>query len=59
LHVPAEVPDVPPEILNPRDTWGDGADYDAAAQKLTAMFRENFVRFEAQVQDGVKAAGPK
>ena len=59
LHVLAEVPDVPSEILNPRDTWGDGADYDAAAQKLTAMFRENFVRFGAQVQDGVKAAGPK
>ena len=59
LHVPAEVPDVPPEILNPRDTWGDGADYDAAAKKLAAMFRENFGRFKAQVQDEVRAAGPK
>ena len=59
LHVPAEVPDVPPEILNPRDTWGNGADYDAAAEKLAAMFKENFGRFEAQVEDGVGAAGPK
>ena len=59
LQVPTEVPDVPPEILNPRDTWGDGADYDATARKLAAMFRENFAKFEAQVQDEVKAAGPR
>ena len=59
LHMPSEVPDVPPEILNPRDTWGDGADYDAAAGKLAVMFRENFGQFEAQVPDEVKAAGPK
>jgi len=52
------VPDVPREILNPRDTWADGADYDAAAEKLAGMFRENFSRFEAQVPDEVKAAGP-
>ena len=58
LLMPTQVPDVPPEILNPRDTWADGADYDAAAEKLAAMFRENFGRFEAQVPDEVKAAGP-
>ncbi len=59
LHVPVEVPDVPPEILNPRDTWADDADYDTAAKKLAAMFRENFGQFEAQVQEEVRAAGPK
>jgi phosphoenolpyruvate carboxykinase (ATP) len=58
LLIPSDVPDVPPEILNPRDTWADGADYDATAEKLAAMFRENFGRFEAQVPDEVKAAGP-
>lgn len=59
LLMPSEVPDVPPEILNPRDTWADGAAYDAAAGKLAKMFGENFRRFEAQVPDEVKAAGPK
>ena len=58
LHIPAEVPEVPPEILSPRATWADGADYDAAAEKLAGMFRENFGQFEAQVDDEVKAAGP-
>jgi phosphoenolpyruvate carboxykinase (ATP) len=59
LLMPSEVPDVPPEILNPRDTWADGAEYDATAEKLTAMFRENFGRYEAQVPDEVKATGPQ
>ncbi len=59
LHVPAEVADVPPGVLNPRATWADGADYDAAAENLAQMFRENFGKFEAQVDDEVKAAGPK
>jgi phosphoenolpyruvate carboxykinase (ATP) len=59
LAMPSKVPDVPPEILNPYDTWTNGADYDAAAGKLVEMFRKNFSRFEAQVPDQVKAAGPK
>ena len=59
LHVPAEVADVPPEILNPRATWADSADYDAAAEKLAQMFRENFGKLWARVEDEVKAAGPK
>ena len=59
LNVPVEVPGVPSEVLNPRDTWADGAEYDAAAEKLAAMFRENFKQFEAQVADGVREAGPR
>ena len=59
LNIPVEVPGVPSEILNPRDTWVNGAEYDAAAEKLAAMFRENFKQFEAQVADGVSEAGPR
>jgi len=59
LHIPAEVPGVPTEVLNPRGTWADGAEYDAAAQKLASMFKENFVAFEGHVPEGVKEVGPK
>ena len=59
LHIPSKAPHVPSEILNPRDTWADGAAYDATATRLATMFKENFARFEGQVQDDVKAAGPK
>ena len=59
LHVPVTVPGVPSSVLNPRDTWDDGEAYDAQAQKLAGMFRENFRQFEDQVPDEVKAAGPQ
>lgn len=42
LHMPVSCPDVPAEILNPRNTWSDGAAYDTAAEKLRDMFRKNF-----------------
>ena len=59
LHIPAAVAGVPTEVLNPRTTWADGAEYDAATKKLASMFKENFAQFEAQVAEGVKEAGPK
>ncbi len=58
LAVPTTVPDVPDHVLSPRDTWADGADYDAAAEKLAGMFKSNFEQFADQVSDAVKAAGP-
>jgi phosphoenolpyruvate carboxykinase (ATP) len=42
LKVPRSCPGVPAEILNPRNTWPDKAAYDAQAQKLRDMFRQNF-----------------
>ena len=42
LKMPTSCPDVPSEILNPRNTWDDKDAYDAAAHKLRDMFRENF-----------------
>ncbi|HEX6694281.1 MAG TPA: phosphoenolpyruvate carboxykinase [Longimicrobiales bacterium] len=59
LHVPVSVPGVPDNVLDPRSTWADGAKYDEMAAKLAGMFRDNFKKYEAGVQDGVKQAGPK
>ncbi len=59
LSVPTHVPGVPDDVLNPRDTWADGAAYDEAAGKLAKMFKKNFEKFEAQVPAEVKAAGPR
>jgi phosphoenolpyruvate carboxykinase (ATP) len=58
LAVPAEVPGVPAEVLNPRDTWPDGAAYDKQADKLAAMFRANFARF-GETAEEIREAGPK
>ena len=59
FDVPQEVSGVDAKILNPRDTWLEASRYDEQAQKLAAMFVENFKIYEAYVSDGVKAAGPK
>jgi phosphoenolpyruvate carboxykinase (ATP) len=58
LHVPREVKGVPTVLLTPRNTWTDPEGYDAAAAKLADMFRENFRRYEEQVEDAVRDAGP-
>jgi phosphoenolpyruvate carboxykinase (ATP) len=59
FEVPVHVPDVPAEVLRPRDTWSDGAAYDTQAGKLAGMFRKNFTKYEGGVSDEIRAAGPK
>ena len=58
LAVPASCPEVPPEVLDPRNTWADKAAYDEQAHKLAAMFVENFHRYAANLPAEVVASGP-
>jgi len=59
LSIPASAPNVPADIMNPRNTWPDGAAYDAQARKLAQMFARNFEKFGANVSDTIRKAGPK
>jgi phosphoenolpyruvate carboxykinase (ATP) len=59
VNVPTSCPNVPPEVLIPRNTWTDNNAYDAQACKLAGMFVENFKQFEAEVSDEFKAARPR
>jgi phosphoenolpyruvate carboxykinase (ATP) len=59
LDVPVSCPDVPADVLKPRATWANPAEYDAQAAKLARMFIDNFKGFEAGVAADVTAAGPK
>ena len=56
LSIPAQVPGIPDNVLDPRQTWADPAEYDKMAAHLVARFEENFASFEAGVGDDVRAA---
>jgi phosphoenolpyruvate carboxykinase (ATP) len=58
IHVPTACPDVPKEVLKPRNTWKDGAAYDQKARDLAERFKKNFKDFESQVPREVREAGP-
>src|SRR5262249_52744695 len=57
--VPQNCPGVPPEVLRPRNTWRNPADYDALAARLANLFRANFTPYAAHVAEAVRQAGPK
>lgn len=42
LRMPTSCPGVPPEILNPRNTWQDKDAYDRQASELRDLFHKNF-----------------
>jgi phosphoenolpyruvate carboxykinase (ATP) len=50
---------VPSEILIPKNTWANKADYEKTANKLARLFQENFRTYEDGVTDAVKGAGPR
>jgi phosphoenolpyruvate carboxykinase (ATP) len=58
LDVPTECPNVPSEVLEPRNTWVDKDAYDLSAKKLAQMFVDNFKKFE-NVSEEIRLAGPK
>ncbi|HHJ51245.1 MAG TPA: phosphoenolpyruvate carboxykinase (ATP) [Phaeodactylibacter sp.] len=58
LQIPRSCPNVPQEILNPRNTWKDTAAYDRQAAKLAKAFVENFHQFEHLADEELKNAAP-
>jgi phosphoenolpyruvate carboxykinase (ATP) len=59
LEMPTECPGVPQVLLNPRYTWADREAYDQAAEKLANQFTDNFKKYEEEVGEEVRVAGPK
>jgi phosphoenolpyruvate carboxykinase (ATP) len=59
LMTPAEIEDVPTELLRPRGTWNDTDAYDKQAKKLAKMFKKNFEQYSAGVDQSVVDSGPQ
>lgn len=56
---PETCPNVPTEVLKPRDTWSDGEAYDKQALALAQLFVNNFKQFEDQASSEILSAAPK
>lgn len=59
LDVPQTCPNVPDEIMNPRDTWEDKSAYDESAKKLAKMFQDNFAKKYPNMPENIAEAGPR
>jgi len=58
FEVPISCPDVPEDILEPSNSWGDKKDYWKKYDSLAARFIQNFKLFEKNCSQSVIAAGP-
>ena len=60
FEVPTVLPGVSTEILDPRDTYADAAEWDKKAQDLAGRFIKNFKKYETnEAGKALVAAGPK
>ena len=59
LAFPTSCPDVPSELLNPRETWADKEAYDKKANHLAEEFVKNFAQYADGCSAEVLAASPK
>jgi phosphoenolpyruvate carboxykinase (ATP) len=59
VNIPVTCPEVPAEVLQPRNTWADKEAYDRQARDLARRFNENFKKYESGVSEGVRAVAPK
>jgi phosphoenolpyruvate carboxykinase (ATP) len=59
LSFPKACPDVPTELLNPRDSWKDKNAYDEKAKNLAEQFIKNFAQYASAANEEILAAAPK
>ncbi|WP_366186393.1 phosphoenolpyruvate carboxykinase (ATP) [Flavobacterium ovatum] len=59
MAIPQSCPNVPSEILNPRDTWNNKDLYDTKAKELAKRFKANFKQFSSYANDEIMAGAPK
>ncbi|SHJ24655.1 phosphoenolpyruvate carboxykinase (ATP) [Hymenobacter daecheongensis DSM 21074] len=59
VAVPATVPNVPTEILDPRNTWADKEAYDKTASSLADKFVANFKKYADFANEEILAGAPK
>lgn len=56
--MPKSCPNVPVEILNPRNTWADKEAYDKKANDLAQLFVKNFDKYASEASEEILSAAP-
>ena len=59
LQMPTACPNVPSEILSPKNTWTDKDAYNSKANELADAFNKNFTQFAENANDEILDAAPK
>ncbi len=59
FQIPQSCPNVPDELLVPRNSWTDKNEYDKTANHLAGLFQDNFDKYKDGASDEVTSAGPK
>jgi phosphoenolpyruvate carboxykinase (ATP) len=59
FQMPSDCPEVPSDILNPRNTWADKKAYDEKAKYLAELFVKNFEKYESGASEATRKAAPK
>ena len=59
LHMPKSCPNVPSEILSPKNTWENKLAYDKKANILAKAFNDNFIQFSDHASNEILNAAPK
>lgn len=59
LQIPSSCEGVPSEVLEPRNTWADAAQYDQKAVELAVQFNKNFEKYADLASEEIRAAAPK
>ena len=59
LKIPSYCPEVPGEILHPRNSWDDKSSYNSKRIELANLFIKNFEQFGGQVDQQILDAAPQ
>ena len=59
LMMPKSCPNVPSEILNPRNTWSDKNAYDSKTSSLASAFVKNFAQYAEYASEEILNASPR
>ncbi len=59
VNIPKTCPNVPDEILNPKNLWKDQAAYESSAKALAKKFNENFAKKYPDMPENIVKAGPR